>query len=303
MYPDFQHLFASLFHHPMPEWLSILKTFGFFVAIAFLAAAWTLYKELTRKEQQGLLHPQYKEIISGKSATTSEIVWSAVIGFLLGFKIGGFFGHASEISPNPMGYIFSLNGNIFIGIAGAILIAYSKYADKKKHQLPEPQVKKMKIYPHDRIADMVLIAAAGGFIGAKIFNAFETWDSFIKDPIGSLISSDGLTFYGGLIVATASLYFFARKINISFKYLCDAAAPGLMLAYGIGRLGCHFSGDGDWGIFNGAYITQNDGTLKYIADDKYTPAILQAHFTNYQNTPVAHVTAPSWLPDWTVAMN
>ena len=30
----------------------------------------------------------------------------------------------------------------------------------------------------------------------------------------------------------------------------DAAAPGLMLAYGIGRLGCQVSGDGDWGIAN-----------------------------------------------------
>ena len=28
----------------------------------------------------------------------------------------------------------------------------------------------------------------------------------------------------------------------------DALAPGLMIAYGIGRLGCHLAGDGDWGI-------------------------------------------------------
>ena len=32
--------------------------------------------------------------------------------------------------------------------------------------------------------------------------------------------------------------------------MIDAAAPGLMLAYGVGRLGCHLSGDGDWGIDN-----------------------------------------------------
>jgi prolipoprotein diacylglyceryltransferase len=32
--------------------------------------------------------------------------------------------------------------------------------------------------------------------------------------------------------------------------MIDAAAPGLMLAYGIGRIGCHLSGDGDWGIAN-----------------------------------------------------
>ena len=27
-------------------------------------------------------------------------------------------------------------------------------------------------------------------------------------------------------------------------------APSLMLAYGVGRIGCHMSGDGDWGIAN-----------------------------------------------------
>lgn len=30
----------------------------------------------------------------------------------------------------------------------------------------------------------------------------------------------------------------------------DACAPGLFLAYGIGRLGCQISGDGDWGVVN-----------------------------------------------------
>ena len=35
-----------------------------------------------------------------------------------------------------------------------------------------------------------------------------------------------------------------------FLRLADATAPGLLLAYGIGRIGCHVSGDGDWGIPN-----------------------------------------------------
>jgi phosphatidylglycerol:prolipoprotein diacylglycerol transferase len=30
--------------------------------------------------------------------------------------------------------------------------------------------------------------------------------------------------------------------------MLDAAAPALMLGYGIGRLGCQLAGDGDWGI-------------------------------------------------------
>jgi len=49
------------------------------------------------------------------------------------------------------------------------------------------------------------------------------------------------------------LFFFARGKKIGTKHLIDSAAPALMIAYAIGRMGCHFSGDGDWGIFNSAY--------------------------------------------------
>ena len=32
--------------------------------------------------------------------------------------------------------------------------------------------------------------------------------------------------------------------------LVDSAAPSCMIGYSIGRIGCHVSGDGDWGIAN-----------------------------------------------------
>ena len=41
-----------------------------------------------------------------------------------------------------------------------------------------------------------------------------------------------------------------RKYKINVLHLMDSAAPALMLAYGIGRIGCQMSGDGDWGIVN-----------------------------------------------------
>jgi len=298
MYPDFQVLFQSLFGTEMPAWLSIFKTFGFFVALAFIAAAWTTILELKRKEQQGLLVSTISIITIGEPASTNDLFWSALFGFILGYKIGGFFGHLAEISPNPAAYLFSAKGSLIGGAAGAIIIAYSRYIEKKKQQLPEPETKKVAIYPHQRMGEILAIAAIGGLVGAKVFNAFESWDDFIKDPAGNLLSSSGLTFYGGLIVATAGFYFYSRKYNIPFRHLCDATAPGLMLAYGIGRLGCHFSGDGDWGKFNTAYVTGPDGALKLAgAGDKYgiihqLPRVQEVFFA-----------APSWLPRWTVAMN
>lgn len=70
-----------------------------------------------------------------------------------------------------------------------------------------------------------------GIIGAKIFNAFETWDNFMKDPVGNLFSSGGLTFYGGLIVAGSILIYYIRKHKIDIRHFADAVAPALMLAY------------------------------------------------------------------------
>ena len=79
-----------------------------------------------------------------------------------------------------------------------------------------------------------------------------------RDPMGSLFSFSGLTFYGGLICAALAIWWYARKHGIGFWQLNDATAPGLMLAYAIGRIGCQVSGDGDWGILNSAYITDRE---------------------------------------------
>ncbi len=309
MFPDFQHLLQSLFGAPMPEWLSIFKTFGLMVALAFMGAAWSMVKELKRKEEEGLLIPTFSTIEIGKPASVNDLLLSAILGFILGYKGGGLFSNASTVSPDPMGYVFSLQGNVLIGIAGALIMAYVKYSDKKKQQLPEPQTKRIATYPHQRISEIVMIAAVGGIAGAKIFNAFETWDDFIKNPAESLLSSSGLTFYGGLIVATIALIFYARKHQIPFKHLCDAAAPGLILAYGIGRLGCQFAGDGDWGIFNSAYITEPNGALRLAQPGEYQQMLQTAHqyfiqnFGSLASVPHIHAPAPSWLPDWMFAMN
>ncbi|HTN17770.1 MAG TPA: prolipoprotein diacylglyceryl transferase family protein [Chitinophagaceae bacterium] len=248
MYPDFQYLLQSLLNTPMPEWLGIFKTFGFLMALAFIAALFVITAEMKRKEKMGLLVPVEGDI--------------------------------TVIDP----------------------------VTKKK------VMKKGWVFPHERMSSILMIAAIGGLAGAKIFNAFETWDYFIQDPIGSLFSRSGLTFYGGLITATVLLYFYARKYKIPFDVLCDAAAPGLMLAYGIGRLGCHFSGDGDWGIFNSAYIADATGHLKAATADQFS-GVVQAFpdwFMRYSDAknmhdlasvPHAYVPAPSWLPDWFLGMN
>ena len=61
----------------------------------------------------------------------------------------------------------------------------------------------------------------------------------------------GLTVYGGLIFGGLAILIFAYRRKIHIAHLFDALGLSFLLAQGIGRLGCHFSGDGDWGTYLG----------------------------------------------------
>jgi phosphatidylglycerol---prolipoprotein diacylglyceryl transferase len=264
MYPNLYYAFKDIFGHA-PKFLQFVNSFGFFVALSFIGAAVIISKELMRKEKEGLLHGTDEVIVIGKPATSTELGLNFILGFLLGFKILGLFFSDSPLATNPQDYIFSKEGSWLAGLLLGGLFLGLKWWEKNKQRLPEPQEKKVRIWPHDRVGDLTIYAAIFGFLGAKIFNSFETWSDFVRDPMGSLLSFSGLTFYGGLICAALAIWYYAKKHNIGFWQLNDAAAPALMFAYGAGRMGCQVSGDGDWGILNIAYTTQ--GSL-------WNPAVL-----------------------------
>ncbi|HZY10044.1 MAG TPA: prolipoprotein diacylglyceryl transferase [Bacteroidota bacterium] len=95
---------------------------------------------------------------------------------------------------------------------------------------------------------ITLLAVIFGITGSKLLYLFEHWDFFIAHPIDMAFSPGGLTWYGGFFLATFSIMLYTRKKRISFLKICDVAAPGLILAYGIARIGCHLAGDGDYGL-------------------------------------------------------
>ena len=61
MYPTLYHAFLDLFGVDL-RLLKILNSFGFFVAIAFVAAHYTLAAELRRKTGRGLLKATQRTI-------------------------------------------------------------------------------------------------------------------------------------------------------------------------------------------------------------------------------------------------
>ncbi len=222
------------------------------MALSFFAAAYTLRLELKRKEKQGLIQPFFKTHIEGKPASTHELLFNFLGGFILGYKLLEVILNYSAFSDNPQEFILSSRGNFLGGIIGGFALAYLKYYEKKKAQLPQPKEVKEQVYPHQTIGDITMVAAISGLIGAKLFDSIEHWDDLIHDPIGSLFSFSGLTFYGGLIFGAVAVLYYTHKMGVKYYHMIDAAAPGLILAYAVGRGGCQLSGDGDWGIVNNA---------------------------------------------------
>jgi prolipoprotein diacylglyceryltransferase len=248
MYPNLYYAFKDLFG---VEWtgLKLINSFGFFVALAFLSAAYILTLELKRKSKQDLLTYKEEKIVVGKPATAGELLLNFLLGFLMGYKLIGAFIDRNALT-DTQSYILSAQGNWLAGIIVGLLFAGLKWKEKNQVKLAKPEERTIRIWPADRVGDMVIYAAVFGFLGAKIFHNLENIDDLIKDPIGSLLSFSGLTFYGGLICATIVLWQYCKRNNMKPIHVADAIAPAMILAYGVGRIGCQVAGDGDWGIEN-----------------------------------------------------
>ena len=247
MYPTISHLLNDLFgiNIPLP-----IQTFGFWVAIAFVAASYVVTKELKRKENEGHLNPTTSKVIIGKKLTITEIFSSLITGFFIGFKLIEAVFHYTDLVANPQDFILSTRGNWMGGIFIAALSVYLKWTANQKTKLDTPKEIEKTVHPYELVGNMTMIAAVSGIIGAKVFHNLENMGAFLADPIGQLMAFSGLTFYGGLIAGAASVIWYTKKYKINTLHLIDATGPALMLAYGVGRIGCQLSGDGDWGVKN-----------------------------------------------------
>lgn len=102
-------------------------------------------------------------------------------------------------------------------------------------------------YDPELASTIVFAAAVGGLIGARALFIIEVWGSFVRSPWDYIFTGAGFTWYGGFLGGVLAVSWVVRKHKIPWLKAADIAAPALAVAYGIGRLGCHVAGDGDWG--------------------------------------------------------
>ena len=95
----------------------------------------------------------------------------------------------------------------------------------------------------DVAATIVVAAAIGGIVGAKVYAALLDG----RLSLAELISTSGLVWYGGFIGGFLGiLIVIVRSPNPTLATI-DIIGPTLLLGYGIGRIGCLLAGDGDYG--------------------------------------------------------
>lgn len=247
MYPKLSDLINDLFgtNINLP-----IQSYGFFLALTFIVSAFIIYSELKRKEKEGLIKPTIKKVWKGKPASITDLIFSFIVSFVLGFKVIAAFSDYSFFTNNPQEFLISTEGSWIGGLLTGIIFTFYTYYQRNKNKLNPPVQEEVDVHAHEHTWPLIIIAIIFGIVGAKVFHWFENWDEFISDPLGSLVSFSGLTFYGGFIVAALAVVYYSEKNKIPWKHIADIVAPALIIGYGIGRIGCQIAGDGDWGIVN-----------------------------------------------------
>ncbi len=92
------------------------------------------------------------------------------------------------------------------------------------------------------------ITGLSGLAGARLYHLLESPSEFFADPWRLLFSTMGFAWFGAVIGGFVALVLLARRYRMKILLMLDVASPAAAVGYGIGRIGCLISGDGDYGI-------------------------------------------------------
>ena len=100
----------------------------------------TLTLELKRKEKLGIIKPTEKFELIGVKLSFSDLFFSLLWSFLIGFKLVEACFNYSDLVVNPQAFILSTRGHLSGGILFAIIFTFLKWNKTKKNNL-NPQKK------------------------------------------------------------------------------------------------------------------------------------------------------------------
>jgi phosphatidylglycerol---prolipoprotein diacylglyceryl transferase len=212
----------------------MFNPFGLFLLLAFAAAYLTFWFEYRRKEAEGVIFP-----FTGPARMVHPLFWG-LLGFAAGAKFGYWWLHRHEYIGTPQDFIFSFRGNLVAGLLTGLVVWFIA-----KRQKPPKATVKEKMHPYQLMDHLLLYCGLSGFAGAVLFSKVE--DIYAH---GLTFTFNGLNYYGGLIAGALTYLYINNRYGIRPAIAADIGSCGMMLAYAVGRMGCHIAGDGDWGVVN-----------------------------------------------------
>ena len=125
---------------------------------------------------------------------------------------------------------FGVHGyGLMIGIGFILALFLGEYRAKKKGMKEEA------------IIDLAIIAAVGGFLGAKILYIIVSFKEFLQNPL-AVIGSEGFVVYGGIISGVLCCMLYCKVKKLKFLDYFDIVMPEVALAQAFGRIGCFLAG-------------------------------------------------------------
>lgn len=132
--------------------------------------------------------------------------------------------------------------------------------------LAKSRAKKLNLqWPNETITDFIFYAAIGAVLGGRLgYVLLYDLSYFLHNPLFIFKTwLGGMSFHGGIIGVTISLFLFAKKNKLPFVTITDFAAPLAPLGLALGRIGNFLNAElygritnVSWGI-----VFPNAGTL------------------------------------------
>ncbi len=103
------------------------------------------------------------------------------------------------------------------------------------------QVRRGANLSYDTVVTAALVGIPSGIIFSRLLHVVDMWDFYSQNP-GQIIGASGLSAYGAVLGAALGIWIYSRFSRLKFGYFADLAAPAIILAQAIGRVGCTING-------------------------------------------------------------
>ena len=96
----------------------------------------------------------------------------------------------------------------------------------------------------DRVYDTAIWAVLGGIVGARLVHVIDRWDLYQDNPLQIFaVYEGGIAIWGAVLGGFAGGVIYTRIAKYPTAKLADLAAPALLIAMAIGRIGDIINGE------------------------------------------------------------